>query len=705
MHIEPQFKQIVRDAYLTQMKSDQIRELAPKLPQDPGELDGLLDYLIERRFGSAFTSVVLAALDAGRTFDARHLAVGVTMLPAEHMIPSVAMRCSGDVAAALLKAVEDQRLDPMFIGVCVLAAARWRHENRPDSTFDDIATEFRVLRRRRHPQGDKTPMVLAAIAEFLADIVEPHLWPEIRGKMKKKEHDDARGFLGEMDDMLAQPILAPLGKSEGWRLFGYTVQSPMPKRKDGKKLGRNDPCHCGSGKKYKRCCMEKDKKRWHEASDVAGVTWSEMQLDPEKYVTPERLEKMSASEVIPLDPTLVDPSLHGALLDKLLEAREFEAIVRFVKKLGWSSELSPHVTEAMTVAADMGKVGLVRQMMEGCGDQALLDELPFAVRLLLADDRAAMLDVIEQEAGRELDEPSIELACSVLASDYPALGMHLARSVLACKGASEDSLVLLEDLLEARARLELTGDDPVELVMEKVSKYRKKTVSDKLEEKERELQERSRERGALMADKRKIKEELADLDRARRLAEQQKEAAVSEAEKLKQTTKEDPRVADLTRRLKAVEDEDKLKHAERNQLRRELRKTRQELEEEKARKAEQAATAPEDEVDPDAGYVPVEKAQTQKVRIPTFPERFTSQHKKIPAAIVEEAVQLACGLASADKAAWKGVLRLEHDRNLQRRRFAGDYRLIFKTDDDAGVLEVVEVVDRKELDRRVRRLT
>jgi len=24
------------------------------------------------------------------------------------------------------------------------------------------------------------------------------------------------------------------------------------------KLGRNDPCPCGSGKKYKRCCYGKD---------------------------------------------------------------------------------------------------------------------------------------------------------------------------------------------------------------------------------------------------------------------------------------------------------------------------------------------------------------------------------------------------------------------------------------------------------------
>jgi uncharacterized protein YecA (UPF0149 family) len=24
------------------------------------------------------------------------------------------------------------------------------------------------------------------------------------------------------------------------------------------KLGRNEPCHCGSGKKYKKCCEERD---------------------------------------------------------------------------------------------------------------------------------------------------------------------------------------------------------------------------------------------------------------------------------------------------------------------------------------------------------------------------------------------------------------------------------------------------------------
>ena len=34
--------------------------------------------------------------------------------------------------------------------------------------------------------------------------------------------------------------------------------------------GRNDPCPCGSGKKYKRCCLEKDAAREREAL-AAGV--------------------------------------------------------------------------------------------------------------------------------------------------------------------------------------------------------------------------------------------------------------------------------------------------------------------------------------------------------------------------------------------------------------------------------------------------
>ncbi len=30
--------------------------------------------------------------------------------------------------------------------------------------------------------------------------------------------------------------------------------------RSGPKIGRNDPCSCGSGKKYKKCCLDSPKK-------------------------------------------------------------------------------------------------------------------------------------------------------------------------------------------------------------------------------------------------------------------------------------------------------------------------------------------------------------------------------------------------------------------------------------------------------------
>lgn len=36
------------------------------------------------------------------------------------------------------------------------------------------------------------------------------------------------------------------------------------------KVGRNDPCHCGSGQKYKKCCLAKDEAA--RASELVAPT-------------------------------------------------------------------------------------------------------------------------------------------------------------------------------------------------------------------------------------------------------------------------------------------------------------------------------------------------------------------------------------------------------------------------------------------------
>jgi len=40
-----------------------------------------------------------------------------------------------------------------------------------------------------------------------------------------------------------------------WYYFDGTVHPPKPFIREEEKINRNDPCPCGSGKKYKKCCM------------------------------------------------------------------------------------------------------------------------------------------------------------------------------------------------------------------------------------------------------------------------------------------------------------------------------------------------------------------------------------------------------------------------------------------------------------------
>ena len=50
-----------------------------------------------------------------------------------------------------------------------------------------------------------------------------------------------------------------VAKETGTAAAGETTVKKVPVRNASKKVGPNDPCPCGSGKKYKKCCMQKDK--------------------------------------------------------------------------------------------------------------------------------------------------------------------------------------------------------------------------------------------------------------------------------------------------------------------------------------------------------------------------------------------------------------------------------------------------------------
>jgi len=49
--------------------------------------------------------------------------------------------------------------------------------------------------------------------------------------------------------------IAEFRKTDGkWFYYDSEFPNPQPIKRDTPKAGRNDPCPCGSGKKFKKCC-------------------------------------------------------------------------------------------------------------------------------------------------------------------------------------------------------------------------------------------------------------------------------------------------------------------------------------------------------------------------------------------------------------------------------------------------------------------
>ncbi len=80
-------------------------------------------------------------------------------------------------------------------------------------------------------------------------------------KTDKGGPDDTSGLVEFMARFKAQDQehehheIAVFGRENGqWVYTGQVGAQGTPVRREGPKIGRNDPCPCGSGKKYKKCC-------------------------------------------------------------------------------------------------------------------------------------------------------------------------------------------------------------------------------------------------------------------------------------------------------------------------------------------------------------------------------------------------------------------------------------------------------------------
>ena len=78
---------------------------------------------------------------------------------------------------------------------------------------------------------------------------------------------------------------------------GFTARRPVPK------VGRNDPCPCGSGKKYKKCCAEKDAERAADPSPVPGLTRTEYLRSAGEQLTADEVDGRRPTTLAEVDPS------------------------------------------------------------------------------------------------------------------------------------------------------------------------------------------------------------------------------------------------------------------------------------------------------------------------------------------------------------------------------------------------------------------
>jgi hypothetical protein len=75
----------------------------------------------------------------------------------------------------------------------------------------------------------------------------------------KRTMDDPTGWAGIEFDRIG-PFTDTIGTLSKWASFAESTAPPLsrslPHVDPLRKVGRNDPCPCGSGKKYKKCCLQ-----------------------------------------------------------------------------------------------------------------------------------------------------------------------------------------------------------------------------------------------------------------------------------------------------------------------------------------------------------------------------------------------------------------------------------------------------------------
>jgi len=489
----------------------------------------------------------------------------------------------------------------------------------------------------------------------------------------------------------------------------YTVRRPIPK------IGRNAPCHCGSGNKYKKCCYEKDQQLLRDASPYEGITMTQFRSMPSLVADADMIREMRAYELKKLKPVKLNAEqLYQAYLRaNHFGMREFayDMLLELKHRPDREDFALEHMEDLLDSALDVGDIDLARKIKDLIPPEMLLDAEAVKFRFELVENREHY-DALEARCRRalqeEADEDLFKWDYALLALSYnfenifPAMSIVFARAaVIGRPEAFFDNEMLVEVIRKCRADLgHDPWEDPLEDIFDRIltkgdfdlQDEAKNTQIQKLKEKVSETSRLAAQRHSALKEK-----ELELVRLVKRLEGDEKSTASRQnaAKSTEPLSNEGRKTAsDLRRQIGNLKAEINLQQHERRQLRKELRESHKKL---RARESQKTPTLPTDEQNAALEF----ETMPKKIMIPEFSATYRRSCEVAPAAVVAKSLQAAVGFAAHDKQIWRQTKGLETIPHMYRIRVGIHHRLMIQWEKEKG-LKVLDLIPRAQLETWIR---
>ena len=677
-----------------------LRVLADILPAEDSIIIATLNEAATRRDAKSFSHLYLAALLHGRRIPAQVLEVGAALLPDTMLILHTSLRLEGNVAEALAVAVKSGRMGREGDATALIAG--WLdYERREISAPPEFfALTRKVCRNTMRMDGGFLRSFLCILAKLSGDPVV--------AKILSADIDNDRNLdliLTEVQKCATGPAwehnipISPFREST--LVGGATLKRAIPK------AGRNDPCPCGSGRKFKQCC--EGKVSTAEQYEFGGVTISEAAAHPELVLTRERIREMRFYDLYALNPKRLIPPLAGEVAIRLAVFGEISRSIEMLQAASPDS-LSLNALDSIAFEFYLSRDSDALRWLVDWAPGAI--QLTFEMEILLANpgERMRLLqerarDAVEAERSGNPAASAIvcDLGHAALVAD-PALGLLIARGVLSVCGWVNQP-VLIDDIEDARDLLGLDDNEPGYKIVDAtdqasidqerhaidLEKIRKETAS-RVNQRDTEIQRLKSQIDAMQENLAQREKTIGKPNPALK-----DKSSVSSPPSSAQDSSETRELRDQLRRLK---DNLKVEHDERNRAMRDLCAAQDQL----RRAARETAGNPSQEKSNNHEPSPEESSSTaiewepQALRIPEYSAAFREALRNHPRQASAAALAAAGRLAGGDPSIWKTVRALKLRPGTLRVRVAGDYRLLFEIG-TGDTLHLTDFILRRDLDR------